>query len=79
MGEDGLTTCRAGIRYSLSICVIFHQLPYWAGVNLFSVTDIFRAWAIPQAELKGTFGEMVTVADVMRLPFNVEIQAQISF
>lgn len=26
-----------------TICVIFHQLPYGAGANLFSVTDIFRA------------------------------------
>lgn len=56
---DGLTTCWAGIRYSPSICVIFHQLSYRAGVNLFSVTDIFRAQAPPLAELKGTFREIL--------------------
>ncbi len=38
-----------------SICVIFHQLSHRAGVNLFSVTDIFRAQAPPLAQRKGTF------------------------
>lgn len=78
---DGLTTCWAGIRYSPSICVIFHQLSHRAGVNLFSVTDIFRAQAPPLAQLKGTFRKILQPSfGTMRSHFwmFLWVQAQIS-